>query len=298
MVEFNPKLAVQRYELEQFRSLPLSAKVVKSQIRIREWYEYWHGLVYVAFSGGKDSTVLAALVHDLYPDVPLVFNATGNEYQEIIRFVRATPGVTWLKPRYSVKEVFQKFGYPVVSKEQAYFIYQARHTRSDRLRAKRLGDSGFSVIKNKWRFLLDAPFEISDKCCYYLKKSPSVCYERATGRKPILGAMAIDSVLRKNSYLRNGCNMVSGRPRSWPMSFWTEDDVWDFIRAHGLPYSEIYDMGYERTGCVACGFGLHIHSPNRMQLLKSTHPRLWEYCISEKGLGMGTVLSYIGIPYE
>ena len=40
------------------RALPLEAKIVKTQLRIREWYEHWAGNVYVSFSGGKDSTVL------------------------------------------------------------------------------------------------------------------------------------------------------------------------------------------------------------------------------------------------
>ena len=59
-----------------------------SQNRIREWYNHWDGDVYVSFSGGKDSTVLAHLVHDIYPDVPLVFSNTGLEYPEIQNFAR------------------------------------------------------------------------------------------------------------------------------------------------------------------------------------------------------------------
>ena len=63
----------QIWELQQMQSLPLSAKVVMTQQRIREWYEHWDGMVYVSFSGGKDSTVLLHLVRDMYPDVPAVF---------------------------------------------------------------------------------------------------------------------------------------------------------------------------------------------------------------------------------
>ena len=57
----------QIWELQQMQSLPLSAKVVMTQQRIREWYEHWDGMVYVSFSGGKDSTVLLHLVRDMYP---------------------------------------------------------------------------------------------------------------------------------------------------------------------------------------------------------------------------------------
>ena len=58
------------WQLKQMQSLPLEAKIIKSQQRIREWYEHWDGDVYVSFSGGKDSTVLLHLVRELYPDVP------------------------------------------------------------------------------------------------------------------------------------------------------------------------------------------------------------------------------------
>jgi len=71
------------WQLRQMQSLPLEAKIIKSQMRIREWYEHWSGDVYVAFSGGKDSTVLLHLTRQLYPDVPAVFCDTGLEFPEI-----------------------------------------------------------------------------------------------------------------------------------------------------------------------------------------------------------------------
>ena len=73
-------------DLRQRQALPLRAKVLMSQNRIREWYDHWNGDVYISFSGGKDSTVLAHLVHDLYPDVPMVFSNTGLEYPEKLQF--------------------------------------------------------------------------------------------------------------------------------------------------------------------------------------------------------------------
>lgn len=47
----------ERWELQQMQSLPLELKIRKSQERIKEWYEYWDGMVYISYSGGKDSTV-------------------------------------------------------------------------------------------------------------------------------------------------------------------------------------------------------------------------------------------------
>ena len=42
-------------------------------------------------------------------------------------------------------------------------------------------------------------------------------------------------------------------------------------------------------------------APNRFQRLKTTHPKLWSYCMKpweEHGLGMQRVLEYIGVPIE
>lgn len=59
---------VEPWQLKQRQSLPLEAKVQLTKIRIRSWYDYWKGNVYVAFSGGKDSTVLLDIVRSMYPE--------------------------------------------------------------------------------------------------------------------------------------------------------------------------------------------------------------------------------------
>lgn len=37
-----------------------------------------------------------------------------------------------------------------------------------------------------------------------------------------------------------------------PLAEWTEDAVWDYIRAHGLPYNALHDQGYPSIGCAPC----------------------------------------------
>lgn len=60
--------------------------------------------------------------------------------------------------------------------------------------------------------------------------------------------------------------------------------------------------GCKRTGCVFCGFGAHLEKePNRFQMLKQTHPKLWDYCMKDwdKGvLGMKDILEYINVKIE
>lgn len=126
-------------DLRQRQALPLRAKVLMTQNRIREWYNHFDGDVYVSFSGGKDSTVLAHLVHDIYPDVPLVFCNTGLEYPEIQSFARKM-GAEFIRPKMQFSEVISKYGYPIISKETSEAINGARRLKkAEKLRG---GGSG------------------------------------------------------------------------------------------------------------------------------------------------------------
>lgn len=288
------------WELKQRQSLPLESKIILSKSRIQQWYEHWEGNVYVSFSGGKDSTVLLHLVRSIYPDVPAMFLDTGLEFPEIKEFVRTIENVDWVCPKMNFKKVIEKYGYPVISKEQSEYIYELRTSHSEILKKNRLYGSkkGRFHISNKWRYLLNAPFNISNKCCYVMKKGPANKYEKMTNRKPFVGTMADEGELRTHNYLRRGCNAFDGhRPRSAPLSFWTERDIWEYIKHFNVPYSRIYDMGYRRTGCMFCMYGIHLEPyPNRFQRMYYTHPKLWDYCIYK--LGCGKVLNYLGIPYD
>ena len=82
------ELALKKNFLKQRQNLPLNLKIELTKRRIREFYEYFDGQVYVSFSGGKDSTVLLDIVRSLYPNVLAVFVDTGLEYPEVRQFVK------------------------------------------------------------------------------------------------------------------------------------------------------------------------------------------------------------------
>ena len=284
------------------QSLPLELKIRKTELRIREWYEHWDGNVYISFSGGKDSTVLLDIVRKIYPNIPAVFVDTGLEYPEIREFVKTFDNVVWLKPKMRFREVLNKYGYPVISKEQAGWIkdYQIGGTQKRR-------DRIFKVSK-KWQHLKDAPFKISDECCNILKKNPAKIYEKETKKHPFIGKLAEESYKRIQDYLRTGCNAFeSKRPISNPLGFWTEQDILQYIKQFNIPYSSVYGdiiekdsqlvtTGEQRTGCMFCMFGVHLEKePNRFQRMKETHSKQYDYCINK--LGIGKVLDYIGVNY-
>ena len=181
-------------KLKQRQAYPLSLKIGLSKNRIRSWVEHWNRQVYVAFSGGKDSTVLLHLVRSMYPKVPAVFIDTGLEFPEIRAFVKTINNVIWVKPKMNFKAVLEKYGYPIISKEVSQKISEVRTTKSEKLRHKRLyGDDNkyrSGKIPDKWQFLINTDIKISHKCCDVMKKNPSKKYEKETGRYPMLGTMA------------------------------------------------------------------------------------------------------------
>ena len=76
-------------ELRIMQAYPLDLKVKKTQLRIREWVNYYGAEnCAVSFSGGKDSTVLLHIVRELYPNMEAVFCNTTLEYPEIQKKVK------------------------------------------------------------------------------------------------------------------------------------------------------------------------------------------------------------------
>lgn len=106
-------------QLEEMQRLPLHRKIQITTARIIEWYQHYNGMVYVAFSGGKDSTVLLDIARRIYPDIPAVFSDTGLEFPEVRDFVKSLPNITIVRPEMNFRKVIETYGYPVVSKRVA-----------------------------------------------------------------------------------------------------------------------------------------------------------------------------------
>lgn len=310
-------------ELKLLQSLPLELKIEKTKARIYDAISnFGSDGLYVSFSGGKDSTVLLDIVKSINENIPAVFCNTGLEYPEVLEFATRKADVV-IKPDMNFKDVVSKYGYPVISKEQSSYIYEARTTKSEKLRQLRLSGKSFSISK-KWIKLVDADFLSGSKCCDVMKKKPFKKYEKETGRIPILGVMADESNLRTQQYIKNnGCNSFdSKRPSSKPIGFWKEQDILEYIYINKLEipkvYGDIINLNGElsttkcsRTGCVFCMYGCHMENDenNRFLRLKETHPNLYNYCMRGgyydennlwkpmNGLGMDKVLNDLGVKH-
>ena len=246
---------------------------------------------------------------------------TGLEYPEIKQFVKSFDNVDILRPKKMFNEVIQDYGFPIISKEVSECVDQARKAiacngehysyRLKQINGERLTKDGKPSPYNykKWKFLLDAPFKISNQCCNIMKKGPAHKYYKETGRAPIIATMTEESKLRESQYLKQGCNGFNNKiPTSTPMAFWTEQDVLKYLKEFNVPYCTVYGSietdeagnyyttGCQRTGCMFCGYGCHLEQePNRFQKLRETHPKQYDYIINK--LGFGEVLDFINVKY-
>lgn len=286
-------------ELNERLSWNLDQKIDHSLGAIEQFYNEMNGKIYVSFSGGKDSTVLLHLVRRIYPDAIAVFVNTGKEFPEIQQFVKTIPNVIWVRPKMNFSQVVDKYGFPYPSKEVAQKIHEIRTTKSEKLYNKRMfGDAnGNGKISEKWKRLINTDFLYSNQCCNKLKKQPVKTYEKLSGNHPIVGTMVSESRLRNTQYLKTGCNILEGtRPMGKPISIWSEDDIWGYIHRFNIPYSDIYNKGYERTGCYDCMFGCNMDKgETRFQRLALTHPVLWKHSMYKDGVA--AVLKQEGVDY-
>lgn len=309
--------------LAELQMLRLDTKVLWSIQRIIEavTYAVEHGLTpYISYSGGKDSTVLKHLVHSLFPDIKCVFVNTGLEYPEVVEFARQTVGLVELRPKMNFVEVLEKYGFPVPSKRVATAIRKLRSPGSNHVRTLIL--TGYTQagkyaprfkLAEKWKFLVDAPFLISEKCCDVMKKRPMAKYQKETRGLPLIGTLAVDSEDRKASWQQQGCNVFDGPDsRSMPLSIWTEQDILQYLFDNNLPIAPVYGSiqkcasgclsmtGEDRTGCIFCLFGIaeeqRKRGCNRFQRMKQTHPQLWSYCMDK--LGIRLVMNFLKLPVE
>lgn len=118
-------------ELTERQKWTLNQKIDHSVGTIEAFVSGTGKVPFVSYSGGKDSTVLLHLARR-YVDknMKAVFCNTGNEYPEIVQFVRNTENVTIIRPEMTVSQVI---------KSTASRLYQkSRHKVLDKLKLQKV----------------------------------------------------------------------------------------------------------------------------------------------------------------
>lgn len=273
-------------ELRERQSWSLDQKIDHSLGVIEQFYTRLNGNVYISFSGGKDSTVLLWLARKIYPNIKAVFCNTGNEYPDIVRFVRnmkeCGENIEIIYPKIKPKDVFKEFGFPLIGKEKANQVWMCRNRPNTKKAIDTLNsESRFKKLPMCYRYMLKEPYEISDACCKVLKKQPMREYELKYGLSPIIGTLADESKTREQAYIRRGgCNVFNKRDtrkqNSLPLSIWTNHDIWECIDKYNIPIADIYHKGLQRTGCMFCMFGAQFKDDTRLETLYKLYPKWYQ----------------------
>lgn len=327
-------------DLKELQSMTLEQKVQRSVSKILEFYSKTKGNCYLSCSGGADSMVLYDIINKLNLPIKVVFDDTGLEEPTVRATALAIQDVCVVRPEKSFYQVLTEIGYPIISKEVSECIAQARKClenpnreryiyRLEKLLGTAKQKDGSKSIFNleRYKCLLNAPFRISNQCCNIMKKQPL----KKIKEYPIIGTMAEESAVRKQGWLKTGCNSFENKIMSRPLSFWTKQDTMSYIKETGLKIADCYGevipvskdnvptfdeikdhyifSGVQRTGCIFCMFGCHLDTLkggiNRFAILKQNNPQLFDYCmrggkfdeqglwIPHNGLGMAFVIEWL-----
>lgn len=270
--------------LNMRQNYPLDLKIKMAQTRIRAvMNKYGVNNCYVAFSGGKDSTVLSHMITKMGYKPEHVYSNTRLEYPECLKFSKEwcrkkRVKLTFVMPDKMPFEVWKKHGYPMFSKEIADILERIRRKQS-------VSNKKMKKVKS---YLKYKNLNISSKCCYYLKKKPMKDWQKKSGKKvAFMGIRAKESQMRRTVWVRKGC--IYETPTQvvcHPMIFFTKDDIEKYAKRYRIKFADIYYKGFERNGCYSCGFGCHLAKEgehNNFTLLKEYNPSLWENVMKKWG---------------
>src|SRR5262245_6029641 len=88
------------------------------------------------------------------------------------------------------------------------------------------------------------------QCCHIRKVEP---LRRAlAGKKSWITGLRREQSQARQALEHEAWDEANGLIKINPLLEWTHDDVWAYIRAHGVPYNALHDRGYPSIGCAPC----------------------------------------------
>lgn len=199
---------------------------VKKIVKVYEKFKNKLDIFHVAFSGGKDSTVLLDLVKKALPkdSFVVIFGDTGMEFPDTYKTVE-----------YTKKQC----------EEDGISFHIAR--------------SHFDP-KDSWK-LFGPPARVLRWCCSVHKSAPQTLKIREiTGKDNYIGmdyvgVRAHESVARSKYDYENFGKKQKGQYSFNPILEWTSAEIWLYIFFNHLYINETYKKGNSRAGCLLCPMG-------------------------------------------
>lgn len=270
---------IQEYKRQQFtealklfdtmKTMSYEEKIDYTRNIVKDAIDSFEDNIAVACSFGKDSTLVLHFALQVDPMIKVFFSNTGVEYKETYQF-RDFLVREWNLNFHEVQPVkpfwqcVKEYGYP--------------KKRADYRRRK--GKKNMTG---------------TPKCCYYLKERPAALwYKENSIEAVLLGITWDESYQRRYLIIRYGDSYTTKKHNTskinkiHPIAFWTEKEVWQYIKENNIPYNKIYDRGAHRCGCAPCTSYL-----NWDENMAKLSPRLFKKVLHDHG---GTQLSDFGEP--
>lgn len=247
---------------------------------------------YISFSGGKDSTVLSALVDMACPEnkIPRVYSDTGIELNMVRDFVKRErerdSRIIIIKPAVPIKRMLEEKGYPFKSKGHSVIVERYKRIGKSKGVLQYLGErtdkEPWSPLAScpkilKYQFTPEFKMNISDKCCEELKEKPLDAWKKENNKQiAIIGIMKSEGGRRSNAV----CLAFVGKKLSafQPMAPVTKDwEEW-FIGKYNVDICDIYKEPYNfpRTGCKGCPFARNLQ--HELDTLEKFFPNERKQC--------------------
>jgi phosphoadenosine phosphosulfate reductase len=92
--------------------------------------------------------------------------------------------------------------------------------------------------------------EMRRECCRIRKVEP-LGRALAGNKAWVTGQRRAQSTTRAELAVEEN-DEAHGMTKFNPLADWSEQDVWDYIRANDVPYNALHDQGYPSIGCAPC----------------------------------------------
>lgn len=257
---------------------------------INEMYDLENN-AYISFSGGKDSTVLSALIDIALPNnkIPRVFINTGIEYKAIVEFVREVSvndfRFTEIYPTQNIKSMLEQYGYPFKSKEHSFKISIYQNSGKTKTITNYLGEgtkkSFLCPKKLSYNFTPDFNLKCSDKCCIKLKKTPVAKWSVENNRPITITGMRKEEGGQRQSV--KGCTIFYDKESTklhkfHPLLVVSENWINQFVEKFDIKLCKLYypPYNFKRTGCKGCPFALKLQE--QLDLLEKFFPTERKQC--------------------
>ena len=223
----------------------LARKIERARHIIQEWLEVCEWKVYGSISGGKDSLVMAYLIHSVYPECPFVWVNQGHlaEWDDCIKLLYFLKenykwNIVELCPPLGLIQLFKKFG----------MAFDGHFTALDR------------------------------KHCEELLLKPIEEFAETNGIRGYAWGLRKESKGR-SMFLKKHGELYQKVDGSWvcsPVGFWTTQDIWSFIDANKIPYAAVYDKYGRDTFRNGCPIDTALASMGKLAWLRKNEPSIFE----------------------